>query len=127
MVEQALAGAQISDMTKLEAVAVAMGPGSHVCLRVGIDFAQAIGAKFDIPVIPVNHIEAHLMTARMEAVANLEEGAEFEVEFPFLSVVVTGKHTEIILTRGIGLHTVLGFSMDIALGTLLDRCAKHVV
>lgn len=77
MVEQALAGAQISDMTKLEAVAVAMGPGSHVCLRVGIDFAQAIGAKFDIPVIPVNHIEAHLMTARMEAVANLEEGAEF--------------------------------------------------
>jgi tRNA A37 threonylcarbamoyltransferase TsaD len=70
-----------------------MGPGSHACLRVGIDFAQAIGAKFDIPVIPVNHIEAHVMTARMEAVANLKEGEEFGVEFPFLSVVVTGKHT----------------------------------
>ena len=42
-------------------MAVAMGPGSHACLRVCIDFAQAIGAKFNIPVIPVNHIEAHLM------------------------------------------------------------------
>ena len=114
-------------MTKLDAVAVAMGPGSHACLRVGIDFAQAIGAKFDIPVIPVNHIEAHVMTARMEAVANFKEGEEFGVEFPFLSVVVTGKHTEIILTRGVGLHTVIGFSVDIAVGTLLDRCAKQVV
>ena len=108
-------------------MAVAMGPGSHACLRVGIDFAQAIGAKFNIPVIPVNHIEAHLMTARMEAVEKLKDDGEFGVEFPFLSVLVTGKHTEIILTRGVGLHTILGFSLDIAVGTLLDRCARYVV
>ena len=49
-----------------------------------------------------------------------------KIQFPFLSVLVTGGHTEIILTRGVGLHTVMGFTVDIAIGTFLDRCAKAV-
>jgi N6-L-threonylcarbamoyladenine synthase len=69
MIEKALSEAQVSDIKKLEAVAVALGPGQADNLRVGIDLAQAIGAKYDIPVIPVNHLEAHVMTKRLEAVA----------------------------------------------------------
>jgi tRNA A37 threonylcarbamoyltransferase TsaD len=43
-----------------------------------------------------------------------------------LSVVATGKHTEIVLTRGVGLHTILGFTVDLAVGNVLDRAGKEV-
>ena len=46
-------------------MAVAIGPGQLPSLQAGIAFAQAIGEKYDIPVIPVNHVEAHIMTPRM--------------------------------------------------------------
>lgn len=67
--------------------------------------------------IPVNHIEAHVMTARMI------EDQDKNMDFPFLSVLATGGHTEIVLTRGVGLHTVMGFTIDIGVGTFLDRTA----
>lgn len=70
------------------------------------------------------------MSARMEhlqtTAASSDNKSSFSVDFPFLSVIATGKHTEIVLTRGIGLHTILGFSIDLAVGTLLDRCGKLV-
>lgn len=123
MIDSALKQASVSDPRKLEAVAVAVGPGAHNSLRVGIDLAQAIGTKYDIPVIPVNHIEAHILTTRMED-ASLPQPAM--LDFPFLSVIATGKHTEIVLTRGVGLHTILGFTVDIAVGTVLDRAGREV-
>lgn len=92
-------------------------------MRIGIDLAQAIGSKFDVPVIPVNHLEAHAFTVRMEQANELADASEIEAEFPFLSVIVTGKHTEIVLTRGVGLHTILGFTVDLACGTSIDRFA----
>jgi N6-L-threonylcarbamoyladenine synthase len=86
-------------------------------LKKGLDFAKALGIKFNLPVIPVNHIEAHVMTARMI------EDQDKHMDFPFLSVLATGGHTEIVLTRGVGLHTVMGFTIDIGVGTFLDRTA----
>lgn len=127
MVNKALEQAAVADCKKLAGVAVALGPGQHDSLRVGIDLAQAIGAKFDIPVIPVNHLEAHIMTARMELAQQLNANQkQFSANFPFLSVIVTGKHTEIVLTRGVGLHTILGFTVDMACGMMLDRSARLV-
>ena len=46
-----------------------------------------------------------------------------KADFPYLAVLVTGAHTEIVLTRGVGLHTVMGFSIDIGIGTFLDSVA----
>ena len=74
--------------------------------------------------MPVNHLEAHIMTKRMEAVQQMREASEFDVEFPFISVIATGAHTELVLTRGVGLHTVLGYDIDIAIGRVLDRSAN---
>jgi tRNA A37 threonylcarbamoyltransferase TsaD len=64
VVEQALAdsGKGIKDMA---GIAVTMGPGQQHSLKRGLDFAKALGMKFDLPVIPVNHIEAHTFTGRM--------------------------------------------------------------
>ena len=92
-------------------------------LKAGINFAQALGNKFDLPVIPVNHLEAHCLTPRLVLA---EQNMIDKIQFPFLSVLVTGGHTEIILTRGVGLHTVMGFTIDIAIGTFLDRMAKNI-
>lgn len=47
-------------------------------------------------------------------------------DFPYVSVLVTGAHTEIVLTRGVGLHTVMGFSVDIGIGTFLDSVAEEI-
>ena len=49
------------------------------------------------------------------------------MDFPFLSVLATGGHTEIVLTRGVGLHTIMGFTIDIGVGTYLDRTALEVI
>lgn len=102
-------------MEQLKAIAVTMGPGQPPSLKKGLDIAKALGIKFNLPVIPVNHIEAHVMTARMHDEKNMD--------FPFLSVVVTGGHTEIVLTRGVGLHTVMGFTVDVPVGNYLDKVA----
>lgn len=64
------------------------------------------------------------MTKRMEAIHQMREASEFDVEFPFISVIATGAHTELVLTRGVGLHTVLGYDIDIAIGRVLDRSAN---
>lgn len=120
LVEKALevAGKDISDM---KAIAVTMGPGQLPCLSVGLNFAKALGQKFDKPVIPVNHLEAHVMTPRMIA------EQQSKADFPYLSVLATGGHTEIILTRGVGLHTIMGITIDIALGTFLDNVTRDVL
>lgn len=60
------------------------------------------------------------MTARM---LDTNRG---RAQFPYVSVLVTGGHTEIVLTRGVGLHTVFGFTVDIGVGTFLDRVAEEV-
>jgi tRNA A37 threonylcarbamoyltransferase TsaD len=56
----------------------------------------------------------------------MQDPEDFDVDFPFISVIATGAHTELILTRGVGLHTILGFDVDIAIGRMLDRCATYV-
>ena len=104
----------------LSAIAVTIGPGQLPSLKQGIEFAKALGHKFDLPVIPVNHLEAHIMTARMR---NRHRDRS---EFPFVSVLATGAHTEIVLTRGPGLHTIMGFTVDIAIGTFIDSVAREV-
>lgn len=120
VVERALEQSGVGSPSDLEAIAVTIGPGQKPSLTVGIDFAKALGNKFDIPVIPVNHIEAHVMTPRMV------EGNHGKSEFPFLSVLATGGHTEIVLTRGPGLHTIMGFTIDIPVGVYIDTIAKEV-
>ncbi len=64
LVESALEEAKKS-INDMKAIAVTMGPGQHLSLQAGLNFAQAVGIKYNIPVIPVNHIEAHVFTPRM--------------------------------------------------------------
>lgn len=103
----------------MKCIAVTIGPGQTPSLKKGIDFAKALGIKYNLPVVPVNHIEAHVMTPRM-VLQNQDKG-----DFPYVSILVTGGHTEIVLTRGVGLHTVMGFTVDISMGLHLDTLAHE--
>ena len=82
-----------------------------------------MGREHDLPVIPVSHLESHVLSTRLTQAGKDE--LETKAEFPYLAVLTTGGHTEFVLTRGVGLHTVMGFTIDIAVGAYLDR-VSHI-
>jgi N6-L-threonylcarbamoyladenine synthase len=93
VVEEALiqSGVQFSD---LDAVAVTVGPGLSLCLRVGVLKARQLAFQHQLRVVPCHHMEAHAFVARL--------GAEESVQFPFVCLLVSGGHNLLLLVRGVG-------------------------
>jgi len=96
-------------------ISVTNGPGLEPCLWTGVNFAKALSLFWDIPVIPVNHIESHILV-------NLLENPG--IKFPAIALVVSGGHTQIILVNGIKKYKILGETRDDAAGECFDKCAK---
>lgn len=108
----------------VDAIAVTVGPGLAVCLDAGLQFARAKALELakqtcsrDLVVIPVHHLEAHLLLPR------LIYGTQ-NLSFPFLVLLVSGGHTLVALARGVGNHVVLGSTMDDSCGECLDKVAR---
>ena len=100
---------------ELTAVAVTRAPGLVGSLVVGVAFAKAYALGLGIPVVGVNHIEAHLHAAA------LEHG---DTPLPAVALVVSGGHTELVEVRGIGAYRWLGSTLDDAAGEAYDKVAK---
>lgn len=100
---------------KVDFIAVTYGPGLEPCLYVGVNFAKALSLIWGIPVIPVNHIEAHILVNFLENPI---------IEFPAISLVVSGGHTQLILVKKIGKYEIIGETRDDAAGECFDKCAK---
>lgn len=115
VIQEALKGAQIS-LKEIELVAVANGPGLVGPLYVGIQTAKAIAFGLNIPIIGVNHVEAHLFASYMSL--------EKPISFPALGVVVSGGHTVIVLIKEMGTYSLLGQTIDDACGEAFDKVAK---
>ncbi|MFA5355650.1 MAG: tRNA (adenosine(37)-N6)-threonylcarbamoyltransferase complex transferase subunit TsaD [Candidatus Paceibacterota bacterium] len=98
-------------------IAVTNGPGLEPCLWVGINFAIDLAERLKKPLIPVNHIESHLL-------ANWAELGGKEVKFPALALIVSGGHTILILVKGIGRYEMVGETRDDAAGECFDKIAK---
>jgi N6-L-threonylcarbamoyladenine synthase len=96
-------------------ISVTNGPGLEPCLWTGVNFAKALSLFWNIPVIPVNHIESHILV-------NLFENPG--IKFPAIALVVSGGHTQIILVNGIKKYKILGETRDDAAGECFDKCAK---
>lgn len=113
VIQQAMneSGASFDD---LDGVAAAAGPGLIGGVIVGLMTAKAIALVHDLPLVGVNHLEAHALTAR------LTNG----VEFPYLLLLVSGGHTQLIRVEGIGQYARLGTTIDDALGEAFDKTAK---
>jgi N6-L-threonylcarbamoyladenine synthase len=113
IVEAALgdAGAALSD---IDAVAATAGPGLVGGLIVGLMTAKAIAMAAGKPLLAINHLEGHALTAR------LTDG----LAFPYLLLLVSGGHTQIVLVRGVGDYQRWATTIDDALGEAFDKTAK---
>lgn len=98
----------------IDLMAVTQGPGLEPCLWAGINLAQTLSSYWKIPVIPINHIEAHLLV-------NFKEN---EIEFPAVALIVSGGHTQLILMKKLGEYKLLGETRDDAAGEAFDKIAK---
>lgn len=103
-----------TDLADIDAVAATAGPGLVGGLIVGLMTAKAIAAATAKPLLAVNHLEGHALTAR------LTEG----VAFPYLVLLVSGGHTQILLVRGVGDYRRWATTIDDALGEAFDKTAK---
>ena len=99
---------------EIDAVAVTGGPGLIGGVIVGVMTAKAIAAVSAKPVINVNHLEAHALTARLTD----------NVAFPYLLLLVTGGHCQLLIVEGVGAYRRLGTTLDDAVGEAFDKTAK---
>lgn len=99
----------------IDAIAVTEGPGLAGALLAGAGVAHAIGWALDIPVLGVHHLEGHLLAARLSDPAP---------EFPFLAVLVSGGHTQIMKVERFGSYEMLGQTLDDAAGEAFDKTAQ---
>lgn len=116
VLKKALKTAKIS-LKKIEAIAITIGPGLEPCLWTGINFAKELSKKWHKPLIPINHIEAHLL-------ANLLNLTRPKIRFPALGLVVSGGHTQLILMKKIGQCKIIGETRDDAAGECFDKTAR---
>jgi N6-L-threonylcarbamoyladenine synthase len=114
VVSKALETADVS-LRDLDAVAVTNGPGLVGALLVGVSYAKGLSYSLGLPLIPVNHIEAHIYANFL---------ASQKPEFPLLCLVVSGGHTDLILMRTHGSYEVLGRTRDDAAGEAFDKIAR---
>lgn len=107
-------------MEEIGAVAVTRGPGLMGSLLVGVSFAKGLAQGLRVPLIEVNHLQAHVMANFVE-----EEGVEKRCpEFPFLCLLVSGGNSQIVLVRGPGEMEIVGATIDDAAGEAMDKCAR---
>ncbi|MBR6976316.1 MAG: tRNA (adenosine(37)-N6)-threonylcarbamoyltransferase complex transferase subunit TsaD [Ottowia sp.] len=110
----AQAGCTLLDV---DAVAFTRGPGLAGALLVGAGVACALAAALDVPVLGVHHLEGHLLSPFLSADAP---------EFPFVALLVSGGHTQLMRVEGVGQYELLGESIDDAAGEAFDKSAKLI-
>jgi N6-L-threonylcarbamoyladenine synthase len=119
VVQQALAQANI-DKNDLTAIAYTQGPGLLGSLLVGSAFAKSMALSLELPLLPINHMQGHLLVHFIE-----EEGIQ-SPQFPFLGVTVSGGHTQLVLVKSHFEMEVLGTTLDDAIGEAFDKCGKRM-
>lgn len=150
-IEEALKQANLGSVDEIDAIAVTKGPGLEICLRVGCRKAQQLAMDHNKPFVTVHHLEAHCFTARLAGQVIVDEydthskrpkdngsvhggnhidtssaleNFDPKVKFPFLTLLVSGGHTTLMICRGIGDYEVLGGTLDDSVGECFDKAAR---
>ena len=118
VVDTAIRNAGI-DKKELDAVAFTRGPGLLGSLMVGVSFAKSFAQALNIPLVEVNHLQAHVLSHFIK-----ENGDSQVPQFPFVCLLVSGGHTQILLLRSHFDMEVLGQTIDDAAGEAIDKAAK---
>jgi N6-L-threonylcarbamoyladenine synthase len=114
LIEEVCQNAQIT-FNQIDAIAYTAGPGLMGALLVGACFAKSLAYALGVPAVGVHHLEAHLLVAQMEYPS---------IEFPFLALLVSGGHTQLIWAKALGDYELLGETIDDAAGEAFDKTAK---
>ncbi|MBR5041824.1 MAG: tRNA (adenosine(37)-N6)-threonylcarbamoyltransferase complex transferase subunit TsaD [Bacteroidales bacterium] len=119
VVSEALSRAGVS-ASGLTAVAFTRGPGLLGSLLVGTSFAKALGLALNVPIVMVNHLQGHLLANFIR-----QEGVEIrEPSFPYLCLLVSGGNSQIVRVDSPLSYTILGQTIDDAVGEAFDKCSK---
>ena len=113
IVTKAMTEAKV-EYSELDAIAATAGPGLIGGVIVGVMTAKAIAAARDIPFLAVNHLEGHALTVRLTN----------NIHFPYLLLLVSGGHTQLLIVKGVGHYQRLGTTIDDAIGEAFDKTAK---
>lgn len=129
VVEEALRKANMT-MHDVSAIGVTVGPGLEVCLRVGCNKAKALAMAYNKPFVAVHHLEAHILMARIPCATsdtsvclpstNEQHETTRALDFPFLALLVSGGHCQLLKCLGVGKYVILGGTIDDSLGTCLQ-------
>ncbi|HEY0220745.1 MAG TPA: tRNA (adenosine(37)-N6)-threonylcarbamoyltransferase complex transferase subunit TsaD [Candidatus Paceibacterota bacterium] len=103
---------------EIDVIGVTYGPGLAPALWVGISFAKALSLLWNIPLMPINHMEGHIISVLIESRDTRK------VEFPALSLLISGGHTELVQIKNWGEYKVLGETKDDAVGEAFDKTAR---
>ncbi len=106
---------------KIDLIAVTQGPGLEPCLWQGINFAKELAVKLDLPIVPINHIEAHILANWLD---KKQETRNKKQIFPAIALIVSGGHTQLILMKDLGKYKILGETRDDAAGECFDKTAR---
>lgn len=116
LLEETLAQAKLN-LNDVDAVAVTTGPGLPGALMAGCAFAYSLAMGLNLPVIPVHHLEGHLLSPLLSAKPP---------EFPFTALLVSGGHSQLMAVQGLGQYALLGETLDDAAGEAFDKTAKMI-
>ena len=119
VVDQALKQAGI-DKTELNAIAFTRGPGLLGSLLVGVSFTKGLATALNIPMVEINHLQAHILAHFIK----LDTTDSNPPSFPFLCLLVSGGNSQIILVREWNDMEIIGQTIDDAAGEAFDKCAK---
>ena len=131
-------------MPEIDAIAVTIGPGLEPCLWVGVIFAKALASYWNLPIIPVNHMEGHILANFIVPMPTLPfapsaipalssspcstlshaQDSRIKNMFPAACLLVSGGHTELVLMKNIGDYKILGETRDDAAGECFDKTAR---
>lgn len=123
--EQALKKSKLT-IDDINYIAVTYGPGLAIDLEVGIEFAKDLSIKHSKPLIPVNHMEGHLLSSLVLNTKGkgLVSDSELENIFPALGLLISGKHTEILVVEDFGKYKKIGQTLDDAAGEAYDKVGR---
>lgn len=114
----------------IDAIAVTNGPGLEPALWVGVNFARALSAIWDIPIIPTNHMEGHIVSVLIDQDRNnvgsptLVDDNPSTIQFPALALLVSGGHTQLVKINTWGSYEIIGETRDDAIGEAFDKVAR---
>lgn len=128
--EQPIRLADGSKRRRPDFISTTRGPGMRANLFVGLDTGKALSVAWQIPIVGVHHMQAHLLTPRLVSALGESSGSASDStspQFPFLSILVSGGHSILVHSSSLTDHRIMASSEDIAIGEALDKSAREIL